>query len=79
MAHRSSEGGSQLDTEGFIELALIGLSLLLTAFASAAEAAIMSANPFRVKRMAREGVSRADLVDSILKREEWYVSALLIL
>ena len=79
MAHRSSEGGSQLDTEGSIQLALIGLSLLLTAFASAAEAAIMSANPFRVKRMAREGVSRADLVDSILEREEWYVSALLIL
>jgi len=38
----------------------------------------MSANPFRVKRMAREGVSRADLVDSILEREQWYLSALLI-
>ena len=37
------------------------------------------ANPFRVKRMAREGRRGADLVDGILEREEWHLSALLIL
>lgn len=37
------------------------------------------ANPFRVKRMAREGRRGADLVDGILEREEWHISALLIL
>lgn len=68
-----------LGTKGWIELALIGLSLILTAFASAAEAAVISANPFRIKRMAKEGTARAGLVDSILDREEWYLSALLIL
>jgi len=69
----------ELGVGDWIELTLIGLSLLLTAFASAAEAAVVSANPFRMKRMAREGVANADLVDSILDREEWYVSTLLIL
>ncbi len=68
-----------MGTERWIELSLTGLSLALTAFASGAEAAIMSANPFRVRRMAREKVAAAELVDSILDREEWYVSALLIL
>jgi putative hemolysin len=53
--------------------------LLLTAFASAAEAAVISANPFRIKRMAKEGTAKAELVDSMLNREEWYLSALLIL
>lgn len=58
---------------------MIGLSLLLTAFASAAEAAVTSANPFRVKRMAREGTSGADRANAILERDEWHLSALLIL
>ncbi len=58
---------------------MIGLSLILTAFASAAEAALTSANPFRVKRMAAEGVPRAELLDSILEQDEWHLSALLIL
>ncbi len=53
--------------------------MLLTAFASGAEAALTSANPFRVKRMAREGLRGAELLDSILEREEWHLSALLIL
>ncbi len=69
----------ELGVEDWIELGLIGLSLLLTAFASAAEAAVVSANPFRIKRMAAEGGVRAGLVDSILDKEEWYLSALLIL
>jgi len=69
----------ELGVGDWIELTLIGLSLLLTAFASAAEAAVVSANPLRMKRMATEGVANADLVDSILDREEWYVSTLLIL
>lgn len=59
-------------------MAFIGLSLILTAFASAAEAAVTLANPFRVKRMAREGIKGADAVESILEREEWYLTALLI-
>lgn len=58
---------------------LIGASLLLTAFAAAAEAAVASANPFRVKRMAKDEVAGAGRVDSILEREEWHLSALLIL
>ena len=66
-------------TESWIELALIGLSLMLTAFASAAEAAITSANPFRVKRMAREGVPSAKLVEFILDHEQSHLAALLIL
>ncbi len=69
----------ELGVENWIELSLIGLSLLLTAFASAAEAAVASANPFQIKRMAKEGLARAELLDSILDREEWYGSALLIL
>ena len=60
-------------------MAFIGLSLILTAFASAAEAAVSLANPFRVKRMAREGIRGADAVESILEREEWHLTALLIL
>jgi putative hemolysin len=52
--------------------------LLLTAFASAAEAAVTLANPFRVRRMATEGVKGARLADSILEREEWHLYALLI-
>jgi CBS domain containing-hemolysin-like protein len=60
-------------------VALIGLSLILTAFASAAEAAITTANPFRVKRMARQGIKGADHIESILERDEWHLSALLIL
>ena len=60
-------------------MAFIGLSLILTAFASAAEAAVTLANPFRVKRMAREGIKGADAVESILEREEWHLTALLIL
>jgi putative hemolysin len=58
---------------------LIGLSLLLTAFASAAEAAVTLANPFRVKRMAGEEIRGADRANAILEREEWHLSALLIL
>ncbi len=38
-----------------------------------------SANPFRVKRMAKDEVAGAGRVDSILEREEWHLSALLIL
>jgi putative hemolysin len=53
--------------------------LLLTAFAAAAEAAVASANPFRVKRMAKDEVPGAARVDGILEREEWHLSALLIL
>lgn len=53
--------------------------MLLTAFAAAAEAAVASANPFRVKRMAKDEVAGAGRVDSILEREEWHLSALLIL
>jgi putative hemolysin len=73
------KGGSQLDAESSIALSLIGLSLLLTAFASAAEAAVTLANPFRVKRMAKEEIKGADRADAILEREEWHLSALLIL
>jgi putative hemolysin len=69
----------QLDTESSLELALIGVSLLLTAFASAGEAAVASANPFRMRRMAKDGVHGAARVDRILEREEWHLSALLIL
>ncbi|HEM61449.1 MAG TPA: DUF21 domain-containing protein, partial [Chloroflexi bacterium] len=60
-------------------MALIAISLLLTAFASASETALTSANPFRVKRMAREKLAGAELVESILQREQWHLSALLIL
>ncbi|HUV73512.1 MAG TPA: hemolysin family protein [Anaerolineae bacterium] len=73
------KGGSQLDAESSIALSLIGLSLLLTAFASAAEAALTLANPFRVKRMAGEEIRGADRANAILEREEWHLSALLIL
>jgi Mg2+/Co2+ transporter CorB len=59
-------------------MVFIGLSLLLTAFASAAEAAVTLANPFRVRRMAAEGVTGARLADGILEREEWHVYALII-
>ncbi len=38
-----------------------------------------SANPFRVKRMAKDEVPGALRLDSILEREEWHLSALLIL
>jgi putative hemolysin len=62
-----------------IEVTLIGLSLLATAFASTAEAALTSANPFRLKRMAKEGLPGAGLADSVLENEEWHLSALLIL
>ncbi|HUW96687.1 MAG TPA: hemolysin family protein [Anaerolineae bacterium] len=58
---------------------MIGLSLLLTAFASAAEAAVTLANPFRMKRMAGEEIRGADRANAILEREEWHLSALLIL
>jgi len=68
-----------LGTVTLIELAIIGISLLLTAFASASEAALTTANPFRVKRMAREKLPGAELVDSILERKQWHLSALLIL
>jgi len=40
---------------------------------------VASANPFRVKRMAKDEVAGAGRVDSILEREEWHLSALLIL
>jgi putative hemolysin len=60
-------------------VAFIGLSLILTAFASAAEAAITTANPFRVKRMAGQGTNGADDIESILDPEGWHLSALLIL
>jgi putative hemolysin len=73
------KGGSQLDAESSIALSLIALSLLLTAFASAAEAAVTLANPFRVKRMAKEEIRGADRANAILEREEWHLSALLIL
>jgi putative hemolysin len=69
----------EVGIEDWVQLALIGMSLVLTAFASAAEAAIVAANPFRMKRMAKEGVTRAELMSSILDRGEWYLSALLIL
>lgn len=69
----------KLGTESWVELALIGLSLVLTAFASAGEAAITSANPFRVKRMAGEGVPSAKLVEFILDHEQSHLAALLIL
>jgi len=62
-----------------VALAFVGLSLILTAFASAAEAAVTMANPFRVKRMARQGIKGADTIESIVQRESWHVSALLIL
>ena len=65
----------ELGVENSIELTLVGLSLQLTAFGSAAEAAVISANPFRMKRMAKEEVARAELGDSILDREEWYLRA----
>jgi putative hemolysin len=68
-----------LDTVNLVELAIIGISLVLTAFASASEAALMTANPFRVKRMAREKLSGAELVDAILEKKQWHLSALLIL
>jgi putative hemolysin len=55
------------------------VSLFFTAFASAAEAAMASANRFRVKRMAKDGVQGADRLDRLLDREEWHLSALLIL
>jgi putative hemolysin len=62
-----------------VALAFIGLSLLLTAFASAAEAAVTMANPFRAKRLARQGIKGADAIERILDREAWHVSALMIL
>ncbi|HJX37838.1 MAG TPA: hemolysin family protein [Anaerolineae bacterium] len=52
---------------------------MLTAFASAAETALTSANPFRVKRMAKEGLPAAELAASVLEHEQWHLSALLIL
>jgi Mg2+/Co2+ transporter CorB len=58
---------------------LIGVSLFLTAFASGAEAAVASANRFRVRRMAKDGVEGAGRLDRILDREEGHLSALLIL
>ena len=38
-----------------------------------------AANPFRVRRMAKDGVEGAGRLDGLLDREEWHLSALLIL
>ena len=62
----------------FIQIAVLILLVILSAFFSSCETAFSSANPLRVRTLSEEGNKRADLVLRILDRYPKFLSTILI-
>lgn len=67
-----------MDTTGVIQLAVILLLVMLSAFFSSAETAFSTVNRIRIRTLAADGNSRAATVDKILERYSKMISAILI-
>jgi putative hemolysin len=70
--------GAHLGLAGAAELILIGLSVLLLAFVSLAEAALVSVNRVEVRQLAAEGDARAVVLADLIARRQEILSTLVI-
>ena len=57
-----------MDTDGVIQLIIILILIMLSAFFSSAETALTTVNRVRLKAMAEEGNKRAKIALSVLEQ-----------
>lgn len=67
-----------MDTSGVIQLTVLALLLLLSAFFSSAETALSTVNRIRVRALLEEGNRRAVVLQKVLDRYSKMLSAILI-
>ena len=67
-----------MDTDGVIQLIIILILIMLSAFFSSAETALTTVNRVRLKAMAEEGNKRAKTALSVLEQYGKMLSAILI-
>ncbi len=67
-----------MDTSGVIQLIVLFLLVILSAFFSSAETALTTVNHVKMRTMAEEGSKRARLVNKILERYSKMLTAILI-
>ena len=68
-----------MDTEGVIQLIVLVVLLILSAFYSAAETALTTASEIKLNTLAEEGDKRAKRVLNLLNRKSKMLSAILIM
>lgn len=67
-----------LGVAGVVQVVFIGLALLLLAFVSLAEAALVSVDRVRVRQLAAEGDAHAVLLSELVERRQEILSSLVI-
>ena len=73
------KGVNFLDTEGVIQFIILVVLLILSAFYSAAETALTTANEIKIETLADEGDKRAKRVLKLLETKSKMLSAILIM
>ncbi|MBR4719141.1 MAG: HlyC/CorC family transporter [Lachnospiraceae bacterium] len=68
-----------MDTEGVIQLAVLAVLLILSAFYSGAETALTTASEIKLNTLAEEGNKRAKRVLKLLEKKSKMLSAVLIM
>ena len=67
-----------MDTSGVIQLIVLFVLVILSAFFSSAETALSTVNRVKIRTMEEEGSKRAKTVNKILERYSKMLSAILI-
>ena len=67
-----------MDTTGVIQLTVIVILVILSAFFSSAETALSTVNKIRIRALVEEGNSRAATVEKILDNYSKMISTILI-
>ena len=67
-----------LDTSGVIQLIVLFILVLLSAFFSSAETALTTVNRVKMRTLEEEGIRRAAIVNKILDRYSKMLNAILI-
>ncbi|HLZ63723.1 MAG TPA: hemolysin family protein [Ktedonosporobacter sp.] len=71
-------GMPQLDTIGWVQVAILVVALLLCVVASAAEAALTSISPIKLKNFLEEGDQKAIEVERLLSEPNNYLTTILV-
>lgn len=67
-----------MDTAGVIQLVILAILIILSAFFSSAETALSTVNRVKIRTLEEEGSKRAKTVNKILERYSKMISAILI-
>ena len=74
----SASQGPQFDSEAWLQLIVLIISLILCAMASAAETALTSISRIKLKNLVEEGDNRALEIESLISKPNTFLSTILV-